>query len=120
MLHHFGKKIYGLVHHFAVVQEIDYVESFNTLWEGVCTYLFSFTDYVFKSEYVGRKNHSYDSPPSSDDEFQEASPHVFCIDYIDALVHDHGVHNFFTKSFIKNQFNQIIQVEKIQTKEILF
>ena len=101
MQHQFGKKIHGLVQYYAFVQETDYVESFDTLWEGFCTYIFSFIDYLCILEYVIINKNSYDSPPSSDDEFPGASPHVFCIHYIDALVHDHGVFNLFTKYFIK-------------------
>ena len=99
-LHQFGRKIYGLGNHFAAIQGTDYIESF-TLWEGVCTYLFSFNDYVFRSEYVCSNKHSYNAPPSSNDDLQGASPLVFCRDCIDSLAHDHRVHNFFIKFFSK-------------------
>ena len=96
MLQQFEKKVHGPSHPFAAIQGTDCV-NFSTLWEGVCTNLFSFNDYVFKSEYVGSKKHSNNAPPSLDDELQGASPLVFCRDYIDALPHDHRVHNLFIK-----------------------
>ena len=62
VLYQFGRKICGLVHHFVAIQGTDCIEYF-TLWERVCTYLFSFNVYVFRSGYVGIKKHSYNSLP---------------------------------------------------------
>ena len=115
MVHHIVRMTCDSHHNFAAIQGNECVTNclnFCTLWEGVCTYLFSLIDYVFRSEYVGRNNNSNKSPSSSDDELQGASPLVSYRDYIDALVHDRGVHNFFTKLFRKKQFNKLIQVKK--------
>ena len=111
MLQQFERKIHSPFHYFVAIQGTDCIEFF-TLWKGVCIDHFSFNDYVFKLEYVGSKNHSDNAPPSSDDEIQGPSPLVFCRGCIDALAHDHGVHNFFTKFFNKKKLNQIIQVKK--------
>ena len=55
------------------------------------------------------KKHSHNDPTSSDDEIQGVSPLPSCRFY--TLVHDHGVHDFFKKSSIQKQFNQLIQVK---------
>ena len=47
VLHQIGKKIHGLIHDMEATQEADFVESFDAIWEGVCKYIFSVTDYSF-------------------------------------------------------------------------
>ena len=96
----------------AATQEADFVESFDALWEGVCRDILSIIDYASRLEYVCRKNNSYDSPPSSNYDLQGASPHVLCLQHIDAWTHDLGIHNIFTKSITKKLFIQLIQVNK--------
>ena len=78
MPHQFERNIHGLAHHFAFIQGTDCIESF-TLWEGVHTYLFSFIDYVFIPEYVGRNNHSDNYPSSSNDKVQGSSSLVYSV-----------------------------------------
>ena len=115
MLHHIGRKICDPYHNFAAIQGTEYVTgclNFCTLWEGVCTYLFSFSDYVCRSEFFSSKKHLNNYPTSSDDEIQGVSPLLSCRFY--TLVHDHGVHNFFIKVFHQKQFIQVIKV-KIKT-----
>ena len=63
----FEKKIHDPLHHFTVIQGTDCIEFF-TLWEGVCTNIFSFSDYVCISEYDISKKHSNNSPLSSYDD----------------------------------------------------
>ena len=104
VLHQIGNNIYGIIHDMATTHEDDFVESFDALWERVCRDIFYIIDYASISEYGCRKNHSYDSPPSSNDKHQGASPHVLCLQYIDALMHDLGIHNIFTNSITKNLF----------------
>ena len=87
MLQQFERKIHGQFHHFAAIQGTEYNEFF-TLWKGVCTNIFSFSDYVCRSEYVSRKN-NLDNALSSDDEIQGASPLLSCRYY--TLAHDHRV-----------------------------
>ena len=98
-------------HNFAVIQgigcEINCL-NFHTLWEGVCTDIFSISDYVFGSEFYRRNKHSNNSPTSSDDEIQGVSPLPSCKFY--TPTHDHGVHDFFNKSSIQKKFIQLIQV----------
>ena len=72
-------------------QEVDFVESFDALWEGVCKDIFSIIYYAYILEYVCIKIHSYNSPPLSIYDFQGASPHVLCLRNINALMHDHGI-----------------------------
>ena len=60
-----------LHHNFVVIQGIKCETNclnFCTLWEGVCTYLFSFSDCVWRSEFVISKKHSDNAPTSSNDE----------------------------------------------------
>ena len=71
--------------------------NFCTLWEGVCTYLFSFLDCVCRSEFFSSKKHSNNAPTSSDDEIQGVSPLLSCRFY--TLAYDHGVHDLFIKVF---------------------
>ena len=112
VLHQIGKKIHGFIHDMEATQEVDFVESFDALWEGVCKDIFSIIYYAFKSEYVCSKRHSYDALPSSDDDFQGASPHVLCLQHIDALMHDLSIHNIFTNSIMKKLLFYLIQVKK--------
>ena len=106
VLHQIGKKIHGLIHDMAATLEADFVESFDALWERVCKDIFSIIDYAF------RKNHSYYAPSSSYDDLQGPSPHVLCLQHIDALMHDLCIHNIFTNSITKKLLFQIIQVKK--------
>ena len=66
------------------------------------------SDYVCRSEFDSRKKHSDNSPTSSIDEIQGVSPLPSCRFY--TLAHDHGVRDFFSKSFIQKQFSQLIKV----------
>ena len=82
---------------------------FCTLWEGVCTDLFSISDYVCISEFDSRNKHSNNAPTSLVDEIQGVSPLPPCRFY--TLAHDHGVHDFFSKYFIQKQFIQLMKVK---------
>ena len=98
-------------HNFAVIHRIGCeIICLNccTLWEWVCTDLFSISDYVFGSELDRTKKHWDNAPTSSIDEIQGVSPLPSCRFY--TPVHDHGVHDFFSKSFIQKQFSQLIKV----------
>ena len=101
MLHHIGILTCDSNHNFAAIQgigcEINCL-NFCTLWKGVSTNLFSISDYICRSEFYSKKNHSNNDPTSSVDEIQGVSPLPSCRFY--TLVHDHGVHDFFSKSFI--------------------
>ena len=108
VLHQIGKKIHGLIHDMAATHEADFVESFDALWERVCRDIFYIIDYASISKYACRKIHSYDAPPSTNDDIQGASPYVLCLQHIDALMHDLGIHNIFTKKL----FIMLIQVNK--------
>ena len=112
VLHQIGKNIHGLIHDMTSTHEANFVESFDVIWERVCRDIFSIIDYDSKSNYACSKIHSYDSPPSTNDDHQGASPHVLCLQHIDALMHDLGIHNIFTKFITKNLFFQLIQVKK--------
>ena len=74
--------------------------------------LFSMLYYSIISEYDFIKINSYDSPPSSNHDHQRASPHDLCLQHFDALMHDLGIHNIFTKFITKKLFIQFIQVKK--------
>ena len=91
VLHQIGKKIHGLIQDMATTHEADFVESFDAIWEIVCGYIFSIIDYVSRSEYGCIKNHSYDAPPTSNYDLQGSSPHVLCLQHINALMHDHNL-----------------------------
>ena len=57
VLHHIGRMICDPHHNFATLQGSDYVTdclNFCTLWERVCTDLFSISDYVCISEFENR------------------------------------------------------------------
>ena len=113
MIHHIGILRSDSYHNFASIQgigcEINCL-NFCTLWEGLFTYLFSISDYVCRSEFDSSKKHSDNSPTSSFDEIQGASPFLSCRFY--TLAHDHGVdHDFFINSSIHKQFIQLIQVK---------
>ena len=100
MIHHIGRKICDPHHHFAAIQGTNCVINclnFCTLWEGVCTNIFSISDFVCISDFVSRKNHSDNDPTSSNDELQGVSPLLSSIYY--TLAHNHGVHKFFIKVF---------------------
>ena len=102
VLHHIGILTCDSHHNFAAIQGIECeinCLNFRTVWEGVCTYLFSISDYVSILEFDRRKKHSNNSPTSSDDEIQGVSPLPSCRFY--TLTHDHGVHDLFNKSSSK-------------------
>ena len=94
------------------LHEADFVESFDVIWERVCRDIFSMIDSASRSEYACRKRHSYYSPLSSNDDHQRASPHDLCLQHFDALIHDLGIHNIFTKTITKKLLFQIIQMNK--------
>ena len=112
MLHQIGRKIHGFIHDMTTTHNAYFVESFDVIWERVCRDIFSMVDYVVRSEYACNKIHSYDAPPSSIDDHQRASPHDLCLQHFDALMHDLGIHNIFTKSITKKLFFQLIQEKK--------
>ena len=64
VFHQIGKKI----HDMAATHDIDFVESFDVIWERVCRDIFYTIDYASRSEYAFRKLNSYDAPPSSNDD----------------------------------------------------
>ena len=109
VLYQIGKNIHDLIHDMEATHEADFVEYFDALWERVCRDIFSIIDYASMSDYGCRKKNSDDYPPSSNDDLQGASPHVFCLQHIDALMHDLGIHNIFTKKL----FLQLIQLKKM-------
>ena len=111
VLHQIGKKIHGLIHDMTTTHEAYFVEYFDVIWERVCKDIFSMVDYYIRY-YSCRKIHSYDSPPSSNDDHQKASPHDVCLQHFDVLMHDLGIHNIFTKSITKKLLFQLIQVKK--------
>ena len=82
----------------------NFVESFDVIWERVCRDIFSIIDYASILEYACSKRHSYDAPPSANDDHQGASPHVLYLQHIDALMHDLVIHNIFTKYITKKLF----------------
>ena len=108
VLHQIGKKIHDMV----ATHDADFVESFDVIWERVCRDIFSMVDYAIRSEYACRKIHSYDYPQSSSDDHQRAFPHDLCLQHFDALMHDLGIHNIFTKSITKKLLFQLIKVKK--------
>ena len=91
-------------HTFATIQaigcEITFL-NFCTLWKGVYTYIFSISDCVCRSQFDSIKNNSDNAPNSSVDEIQGVSPLPSCRFY--TLVHDHGVHDYFSKSLTQKQ-----------------
>ena len=103
-LHHIGRKICDPHHNFVAIKgtdcAIDYIK-FSTLWEGICKDLFSFSDFVCRSECDTNNNHLDNSPLSSDGELQGVSPLLLSCRFC-TLAHDHGVHNFFIKFFYQN------------------
>ena len=101
VLHHIGIMICDPRHNFVAIHITNCV-NFCTLWEGVCTDLFSISNYVFRSEFDSSKKNSDDSPTSSDDGIQGVSPLTSCRFYTPA--YDHGVHDFFNKSSIQKKF----------------
>ena len=112
VLHQIGKKIHGLIHDMEATNEADFAESFDALLEGVCKEIISIIDYVSISEYGFIKNHSYYSPSSAHDDLQGASLCFLCLRHIDALMHDLGNHDTFTKSITKKLFFQLIKINK--------
>ena len=112
MLHQIGNKIHRLIYDMTTTHEVDFVESFDVIWERVYRDIFSIIDYASRSKNFQNKIHSYDSPPSTNDDHQGSSPHVLCLQHIDALMHDLGIHNIFTKSITKKLFFQLTQVKK--------
>ena len=119
MLLQIGIKIHGFIHDTSTTHNADFVESFDVIWEKACRDIFSMVDYSIRAEYACYKRNFYDSPPSSNDDHQRASPHDLCLQHIDALMHDLGIHNIFTKSITKKLFFHIIQV-KNRTRWIHF
>ena len=85
VLHQIGKNIHGFIHDMAATHEVDFVEYFDVIRERVCRDIFSMIDYASRSEYACNKRHSYDYPPSTNDDHQGASPHVLCLQHIDAM-----------------------------------
>ena len=112
MIYQIGRNIHGFIHDTTTTLNADFVESFHVIWERVCRDIFSMADYSVRLEYAWSKIHSYDSPPSSSDDHQSASPHDLCLQHFDALMHDLGIHKLFTKSITKKLFFQLIQVNK--------
>ena len=113
VLHQIGRKIHGFIHDMAATHNVDFVESFDVIWERVCRGIFSMVDYVIRSNYACIKIHSYDAPPSTNDDHQGASPHALCLQHIDALMHDLDIHNLFTKSITNKVLFQLIQTKNM-------
>ena len=112
VLHNIGRMICDSHHNFATIQGNDCVTDcllFCTLWEGLCTNIFSISDFVCISEFVIRNNNSDNSPTSSDDEIPGVSP--LSSYRFNTLAHDHGVHDFFIRVFHQKHFIQPIQVK---------
>ena len=98
MLHHIGRMICEPHHNFASMQATYCVTNclnFCTLWEGLCTGLFSILDCFCISEFENSNNNSDNSPTSSIDDIQAVYPLPSC--RFCTLMHDHGVHDFFNK-----------------------
>ena len=112
VIHKIGRNIHGFIHDMAATHEVDFVESFDVIWKRVCRDIFSMVGYDFILYYSCIIICSYDSPPSSNYAHQRASQHDLCLQHFDALIHDLGIHNIFTKSITKNLFFHIIQVNK--------
>ena len=112
VLHQIGILTCDSHHNFAAIQgigcEINFLK-FCTLWKGVCTDLFSISDYVCRLEFDSINKHSDNAPTSLVDEIQGVSPLPSCRLYTPA--HDHGVHDFFSNSFIQKQFSELIKVK---------
>ena len=94
-----------------VTHEAYFVEYFDFIWEQVCRDIFSMIDYDYILEYACNKIYSYDSPPSSNDYHQRASPHDLCLQNFDALMHDLGIqevvlssHSSEEEDLLKNFF----------------
>ena len=47
----------------AATHDAYFVESFDVIWERVCSDIFSMADYDIISEYACNKIRSYDAPP---------------------------------------------------------
>ena len=92
VLHQIWKKIHGLIHDMKTTHEEEFVESFDVIWERVCRDIFSMIDYDSSSNYYCSKINYYYSPPSSNHDHQRASPHVICLQHIDALMHLRHIH----------------------------
>ena len=75
VLHHIGRLTCDSHHNFAAIQgfacEINYL-IFCTIRKGVCTDLFSITDYVCRPEFDSRNKHSDNSPTSSVDKITKS------------------------------------------------
>ena len=112
VLHQIGRSIHGFIHDMEATHNADFVESFDVIWESVYRDIFSMVDYAIISEYAFIKINSYDAPPTSNYNHQSASPHDFCLQHFDALMHDLGIHNIFTKSITKKLSFLLIQVKK--------
>ena len=98
VLHHIGRLTCDSHHNFAAIQGIGCEINCLIFWEGLCTYIFSISDYVCISEFDSSKKHSDNSPTSSDDEIQGVCPFPSCRFYTPS--HDHGAHDIFNKSSI--------------------
>ena len=102
MLHHIGRMTCDSRHNFAFIHGIECVTNclnLCTLWEGVCTYIFSILDCVCISEFEISKKHLDNAPTSSVDDIQGVSPLLSYRFY--TLAQDHGVHDFFNKYSIQ-------------------
>ena len=49
VLHQIGKNIHDFIHDMAATHELDFVESFDVIWERVSRDIFSMVDYSFRS-----------------------------------------------------------------------
>ena len=111
VLHQIGRNIHGFIHDMEATHNAYFIESFDAIWERVCRDILSMVDYAIISDYVYIKIHSYHSPPLANDDHQRASPHDIFLQHFDALMHDLGIHNIFTKSINKKLYFQVIPVK---------